>query len=115
MTNIINLDPTTWCKQDWRDAYESHCASSKQPLSKQEYYATVMANAERLKPILQPLSDELRNKWTNGWRNAVVWAKKRKCDFNGVALENSRPEINLEELQNDVRDLQWEMMLKKGA
>lgn len=113
MTNIINLDPTTWSKQDWRDAYESHCATAKQPLGKKEYYATVMANAERLKPVLQPLSDELRDKWTNGWRNAVVWAKKRKCNQWGQSLENSRPQVDIDALANDVKDIQWQLVIKE--
>ena len=113
MANVINLDPTTWNRQDWTDAYNAHCATAKQPLSKKEYYATVMANAERLKSGMPPLSEGLRNKWANGWNNAVVWAKNRKCNINGVALENCRPEINLEDLQNDVRDLEWEMSLKR--
>lgn len=113
MANVINLDPMTWTRQDWTDAYNAHCAICKESLSKKDYYTMVMANAEHLKSGVPPLSEELRSKWANGWKNAVVWAKKRKCNINGVVLGNSQAEINLQDLQNDVRDLQWEMSLKR--
>lgn len=104
--NLINLDCTQWSKTDWQDAYNEYCKHNLYGAkTKREYYDMVIANFKKIAP--QPLSEELRNTWTNGWNKAVVWAKKRKCNMNGVLLENSHPKIDLESLQNDVKDLQW--------
>ena len=111
--HIINLDYTEWTKSDWTDAYNAYCQHNMfGPKTKREYYDMVVANHEHLKSTKLELSDELRNKWINGFKNASVWAKKRGCDMNGVLLENCRPEINLEDLQNDVKDIQWRIMNK---
>lgn len=72
----------------------------------------VVVNHERLKNNAQPLSEELRSKWSNGFGNASVWAKKRKCNMHGQDLENCRPEINLNDIANDVKDIQWQLMQK---
>lgn len=113
--NIINLDCWVWDKQTWQYAYTEYCKTNMfGPKTKREYYNMVVANHEHLKSAKLKLSDELRNKWTNGFKNASVWAKKRGCDMNGVLLENCRPEINLEDLQNDVKDIQWRIMNKRG-
>ena len=110
--NLINLNPSEWSKSDWVDAYTEYCQYNLYGAkTKREYYDMVMANFKKTTP--QPLSEDLRNTWTNGWRNAVVWAKKRKCNMNGESLENSRPEIDLESLQNDIKDLQW-LTMNKG-
>lgn len=108
---IINKPCTEWSKSTWNDAYNEYCQHNLHgKKTKREYYDMVMANFKKIAP--QPLSEELRNAWTNGWKNAVVWAKKRKCNMNGELLENIRPEIDLESLQNDVREIQWRIIQK---
>lgn len=110
--NLINLDPTDWTKEDWNHAYNSYCqANMFGPKTKREYYDMVISNFEKL--AKKPNFHELNKKWLQGWRNAVAYAKKHKCNMNGQLLEKCRPEINLEELQNDVKDIQWQMMHKK--
>jgi hypothetical protein len=109
--NIINKDPQDWDREDWQDAYDLYCVQNIYgPKTKREYYEMVMANFKKIAP--QPISEELRSGWINGWKNAVVWAKKHKCNINGESLENSRLEINLESLQNDVREIQWQIANK---
>ena len=111
--NLINLDCTEWSKNDWRDAYAEYCSHNAYGhKTKKEYYDFVNARFNRLKSVAKPLSDELSNKWTNGFKNASVWAKKRKCNINGELLENSRPKITLDDLQNDVREIQWQLAQK---
>ena len=111
--NIINLDCDQWDKQTWNEAYCLYCKTNMfGPKTKREYFDMVTANHNRLKNNTRPLSEELRSKWSNGFGNASVWAKKRKCNMCGQDLENSRPEINLEDLRNDVRDIQWQLMQK---
>jgi hypothetical protein len=83
--NIVNLDPTEWDKQTWRDAYAGYC--ERKPygeMTKREYYDWVLARHKKMTP--QPLSDELKRKWTIGKRNARLWAKKHGCDMNGRLL-----------------------------
>ena len=111
--NIINKDPEDWTREDWTDAYNLYCLQHIYgPKTKKEYYEMVLSNFKRFNSSSSPLSEELRNTWANGWKNAVVFAKKRKCNMNGESLENSRPEIDLESLQNDIKDLQWITMHK---
>jgi hypothetical protein len=111
--NLINLDYTEWSRADWTDAYTAYCKTNLfGPMSKREYYDWVRSRLDRQKSVAEPLSEDLVAKWTNGFKNASVWAKKRKCNMNGVALESCRPEINLEELQNDVKDIQWQLTNK---
>jgi hypothetical protein len=111
--HLINLDYTEWSRADWTDAYTAYCKTNLfGPMSKREYYDWVRSRLDRQKSVAELLSKDLVNKWTNGFRNASVFAKKRKCNMNGVALENCRPEINLEELQNDVREIQWQLTQK---
>lgn len=111
--HLINLDYTEWSRADWTDAYTAYCKTNLfGPMTKKEYYDFVISNHERLKSARAELSEDLRNKWTGGFISAAVWAKKRKCNMNGELLGNCRPKINLEELQNDVKDIQWQMMHK---
>lgn len=111
--NLINLDYTEWSREDWTDAYTAYCKTNLfGPMSKREYYDWVRSRLDHQKSVAEPLSEDLRNTWANGWGKAVVWAKNRKCNMNGVALESCRPEINLEELQNDVREIQWQLTNK---
>lgn len=113
--HLINLDYTEWSRADWVDAYTAYCKTNLfGPMSKKEYYDWVRSRLDRQKSVAEPLSEDLRNTWANGWGKAVVWAKNRKCNMNGVALDSCRPEINLEELQNDVKDIQWQLMQKRG-
>ena len=112
--NLINLDCTEWSKNDWRDAYAEYCTHNAYgPKTKKEYYDFVNARFNRLKSVAKPLSDELLNKWTNGFKNASVWAKKRKCNINGELLENSRPQIDIDVLAENVKDIQWQLMTKE--
>jgi hypothetical protein len=81
-------------------------------MSKREYYDWVRSRLDRQKSVTEPLSKDLVSKWTNGFKNASVWAKKRKCNQRGQALENSRPQVDLDALANDVKDIQWQLMNK---
>ena len=111
--NLINLDCDKWSRADWTEAYGLYCQSNIfGPKTKKEYYDMVVTNHERLKNNAQPLSEEIRSKWSNGFRNASVWAKNRKCNMYGQNLENCRPEIDLNDLANDVKDIQWQLMNK---
>ena len=85
--HIVNLDPTERSKQDWRDAYAGYC--ERKPygeMTKREYYDWVLERRKKMTP--EPLSDELKRKWTTGNRNARLWAKKRGCDMNGRLLSD---------------------------
>ena len=112
--DIVTLSPTEWSKETWRDAYAQYCRTNMfGPKTKREYYKMVIENHKKLAP--QTLSDELRNEWTAGWRNAVLWAKKHGCGRNGELL-GGEPTIDLKTLQEDVRDLQWDVKrLGKGC
>lgn len=111
--DIINKPYQEWSKQTWLDAYTAYCKTNLfGPMSKKEYYDWVRSRLDRQKSVAEPLSEDLRNTWANGWGKAVVWAKNRKCNQWGQSLENCRPEINLEELQNDVREIQWQLTNK---
>lgn len=108
---LINLDYTEWSREDWTDAYTAYCKTNMfGPKTKKEYYDMVVTNFEKL--AKKPEFHELNKKWLQGWRNAIAYAKKHKCNMNGELLENCHPEINLEDLQNDVKELQWQMMHK---
>ena len=111
--DLINKYCWDWDKQTWQEAYNEYCKTNMFGIkTKKEFYVMVTNNHERLKNNTQPLSEELRSKWSNGFGNASVWAKKRKCNMYGQDLENCRPEINLEDLRNDVKDIQWQLMQK---
>lgn len=113
--NIINLDCTEWSRADWNDAYSQYCKTNMfGKKSKREYYDMVVANHNRLKSTREPLSEELCRQWTNGFKNASVWAKNHKCNQWGQSLENSRPQVDLDALADDVKDIQWQLMTKEG-
>lgn len=83
--NLVNLEPTEWSRQDWQDAYAGYCeANLYGPKTKREYYDWVLERCKKMNP--EPLSDELKRKWTIGKRNARLWAKKHGCDMNGRLL-----------------------------
>ena len=112
--DIINKPYQEWSKQTWLDAYTAYCKTNMfGPMSKREYYDFVRSRLDRQKSLAEPLSKDLVDKWTNGFKNAAMWAKKRKCNQWGQALENSRPQIDLDTLANDVRDIQWQIMNQK--
>lgn len=111
--NLINLAPTEWSKSDWIDAYTEYCkANMFGPKTKKDFYLMVLENHKKLAP--QTLSDELRDEWTTGWRNAVLWAKKHGCGYNGELLTAEVVDGNIQELKDDVRELQWQVMHKGG-
>lgn len=114
--DIVTLSPTEWSKETWRDAYAQYCRSNMFGVkTKKQYYDFVLANHKRLEMNARPLSDELRDEWTTGWRNAVLWAKKHGCGRNGELL-GGEPTVDLKTLQEDVRDLQWDVQrLGKGC
>ena len=110
---IINLDYSEWTRADWTYAYTAYCKTNLfGPMSKREYYDFVRNRLDRQKSLAEPLSKDLMTKWTNGFRNASVWAKKHKCNQWGQLLENSRPQVDLDALANDVKDIQWQLMTK---
>ena len=88
--NFINIPPTEWDKQTWRDAYAGYCEHNMYgAMSKREYYDWVLERHKKMTP--EPLSDELRRTWTIGKRNARLWAKKHSCDMNGPLLTDIPP------------------------
>lgn len=113
--HLINLDYTEWSRADWTDAYTAYCKTNMfGPMSKREYYDWVRSRLDRQKSAAEPLSKDLMSKWTNGFKNASVLAKKRKCNQWGQSLENSRPQVDLDVLANDVREIQWQLMAKEN-
>lgn len=113
--DIINKPYQEWSKQTWLDAYTAYCKTNLfGPMSKREYYDWVRSRLDRQKSVAEPLSKDLVTKWTNGFKNASVWAKKCKCNQWGQALENSRPQVDLDSLANDVKDIQWQLMTKEN-
>lgn len=85
--NLINLEPAQWTKDDWRDAYAEYCRHDMYgPKTKREYYDMVMENHRKEEERNKPLSEELKEQWLRGWRNAVAWAKKHGCDRNGRSI-----------------------------
>lgn len=87
--NLINLEPAQWSREDWQDAYAQYCQHNLHgEKTKREYYDFVNEHHNRLKIATQPLSDELKRKWTIGKRNARLWAKKYGCDMNGRLLSD---------------------------
>lgn len=111
--DIINLEPAQWNKATWNEAYDQYCKSNMfGAKTKREYYDFVLARGERLKYVAQPLSEELRDKWSNGFKNASVWAKKHKCNQYGQDLESCKPQVDINELADDVKELQWRAINK---
>ena len=111
--HLINLDYTQWKKNDWLDAYTAYCKTNMfGPMTKKEYYDFVRNRLDRQKSLAEPLSKDLASKWSNGFKNACVWAKKRKCNQWGQTLENSRPQVDLDTLANDVKEIQWQLTQK---
>lgn len=87
--NLINKYCDEWDKQTWQDAYAQYCQHNMfGSKTKREYYEFVKERHNRLKLAEQPLSDELKRKWTIGRQNARLWAKKRGCDMNGRLLSD---------------------------
>lgn len=111
---IINLDYSEWTRADWTDAYTAYCKTNMfGPMTKKEYYDFVRSRLDRQKSLAEPLSKDLATKWANGFKNASVWAKKRKCNQWGQSLENSRSQVDLDALANDVKELQWNALNKR--
>lgn len=104
--NLINLSPSEWSKTDWTDAYSQAllgniCAG----MSKQEYYDFVMANYKTLEERDNPLSQELKDKWTAGRKSVQAWTKWRDCDIDGVLLkdiQSDKYQDQIDELKTDL-------------
>lgn len=108
--NIINKDCTEWDKDTWNDAYRQYCLTNMfGPKTKREYFDMVTANHKRLKEQSEPLSDELSTSWLRGFKNARLWAKKHGCNRDGVLDVDVTPAINIKELADDVREIQWKL------
>lgn len=91
--NLINLPPTEWTKDDWRDAYAEYCkANMYGPKTKKEYYDMVLERHKRLEEAHKPVSPELLKQWTEGRRAAKAWAREHGCDLNGRLLTDVRAE-----------------------
>lgn len=91
--NLINLPPTEWSKDDWRDAYADYCKGNMYgPKTKKEYYDMVLERHKRLEEAHKPTPPELLQKWVEGRRAAKEWARKRGCDLNGRLLSDVRAE-----------------------
>lgn len=108
--NLINFDCTEWSRSDWQDAYDQYCQRNMfGKKTKREYYDMVVANFVKITP--QPLSDELKHKWTIGKRNARLWAKKHGCDMNGrLLIDIACDQRNNDALKTALRaeDVAWD-------
>ena len=92
--NLINLPPTEWSKDDWRDAYAGYCKGNMYgPKTKKEYYDMVLERHKRYEEAHKPISPELLQKWVEGRRAAKAWARWRGCDMNGRMLLQVRAEV----------------------
>ena len=92
--NLINLSPTEWSKDDWRDAYAEYCKGNMfGPKTKKEYYDMVLERHKRLEEAQKPTPPELLQQWVEGRRAAKAWARKRGCDINGRMLTDVRAEV----------------------
>lgn len=90
---LINLLPTEWSKDDWRDAYADYCKGNMfGPKTKRQYYDFVLERHKRLEDVHKPVSPELLKQWVEGRRAAKAWARKRGCDLNGRLLTDVRAE-----------------------
>lgn len=107
--NLTNLDYTQWTKNDWLDAYTAYCKTNLfGPKTKKEYYDWVRSRLDRQKSLAEPLSKNLINKWTSGFKKASVWAKKRCCDMNGRMLSDVRADAedhNTREIAERAEDI----------
>lgn len=93
--NLINLPPTEWSKDDWRDAYADYCKGNMYgPKTKKEYYDFVLERHKRFEEAHKPISPELLKQWVEGRRAAKAWARKRGCDLNGRLLTDVRAEAD---------------------
>lgn len=111
--DIINLEPVQWDKATWNEAYDQYCKSNMFGVkSKREFYDMVVENFHKLEERRKPLSKELSDKWLAGWRNAVAYAKKHKCNQYGQDLESCKPQVDINELADDVKELQWRALNK---
>lgn len=91
--NLINLPPTEWSKDDWREAYAEYCkANMFGPKTKRQYYDFVLERHKRLEEAHKPTPQELLQKWSAGRRAATEWAKQHGCDLNGRLLTDVRAE-----------------------
>lgn len=110
----LELDCSKWSRETWQTAYAEYCQKNIYgPMTKREYYDFVQKRCNRIKTAWEPLSGELQNTWTTGWRSATRWAKERKCNMNGESIENIKPQVDINQLANDVKDLQWATMNKR--
>lgn len=92
--NLINLPPSEWTKDDWRDAYTDYCKHNIfGPKTKKEYYDIVLERYKRLEDMCKPTPPELLQQWVEGRRAAKAWARWRGCDMNGRMLLQVRAEV----------------------
>lgn len=92
--NLINLPPSEWTKDDWRDAYTDYCKHNIfGPKTKKEYYDMVTERYKRLEDMCKPTPPELLRQWVEGRRAAKAWARWRGCDMNGRMLLQVRAEV----------------------
>lgn len=91
--NLINLPPSEWTKDDWRDAYTDYCKHNIfGPKTKKEYYDMVLERYKRLEEVCKPTPPELLQQWVEGRRAAKAWAREHGCDLNGRLLTDVRAE-----------------------
>ena len=108
--NIINLPCDQWTKEDWNDAYSQYCRHNQfGVMDKCQYYDFVCNNHQRLKDRDTPLSAELTSKWSEGRRNARLWAEK-----HGYRATPESEPMSVDGLAEQVRELEWRVMNKKG-
>lgn len=109
-TDIINKPCTEWDKSTWNNAYSQYCQHNQfGQMTKRQYYDFVCNNHKRLKDRDAPLSAELASKWSAGRRNTRLWAEKV-----GYRATPEPEPMSVDELAEQVRELEWRVMNKKG-
>lgn len=110
--NLINLSPTDWSRDDWRDAYAQYCQTNMfGPKTKKEYYDMVLARHAKFEPSTS-IEPSLLATWRAGRCAAKEWAHKRGCDMNGrllIDIARDKQERNMEDMRDDITDLQQAM------
>lgn len=107
--NLINLPPTDWNRDDWRDAYAQYCqANMFGPKTKKEYYDMVLARHAKFESA-SSIEPGLLATWSAGRRAAKEWARKRGCDMNGrllIDIAREKQERSMDDMRDDITDLQ---------
>lgn len=108
---VMNIPCSEWAKEDWQWAYKEYCKYNQfGRMSKKEYFNFVNNNYKRLEERSKPFSTQLASKWSQGRKNARLWAKKV-----GYRASQEPELLSVSELEEHVRNLEWKLMNKKDT